>query len=134
MASWQQTVILGFVGREPELRYTPSGTAVCGFSVAVTDKWNDQQSGEKREKTTWFKCTAWKQLAETCHQYVTKGMPVMVIGTVESKAYLDREGNAQSSLELTVREIQFLGRSEQQSNGNNQDEYQPHPDDANIPF
>lgn len=109
MAGYQQVIIIGNVGREPELRYTQSGVAVCDFSVAVSRKWTDKASGQSRETTTWFKVSAWRGLAETCNQYVTKGMQVMVTGEVDASAYLGNDGTARASLEITARDIQFLG-------------------------
>jgi len=106
--SWQQTSIVGNCGRSPELRYLQSGTAVCDFSVAVSESWNDQ-SGEKKEKTTWFKVSAWGKLAEVCNQYVQKGKMVMVVGTVEARAYLDKNNQPASSLDLRARDVRFLG-------------------------
>lgn len=107
--SWQQTIIVGNCGRSPELRYLQSGTAVCDFSVAVSESWTDQQSGEKKEKVTWFKVSAWGKLAEVCNQYVVKGKQVMVVGTVEARAYLDKQNQPASSLDLRARDVRFLG-------------------------
>jgi single-strand DNA-binding protein len=104
MAGYQHTFIIGNVGREPELRYTQSGVAVCDFSVAVSRKWDGG------EETTWFRVSAWRGLAETVSQYVTKGMQVMVTGRVSASAYVGKDGEARASLELTAQDIQFLGR------------------------
>jgi single-strand DNA-binding protein len=121
---YQQTIIIGNVGRESELRYTPSGQGVCSFSVAVSRKWTDRNSNEKKEKTTWFKVSAWRQLAETCSQYVHKGMQIMVIGEVEARAYTGNDGTPQVSLELTAREVKFLGgRGERGGSGGAGDDY-----------
>ena len=109
MAGYQYIVIIGNVGRAPEMRYTQSGVAVCDFSVAVTRKWNDRQTNERREETTWFKVSAWRALAETCNQYVTKGMPIMAAGRVSASAYIGKDGEARASLELTAQDVQFLG-------------------------
>ena len=111
MAGYQYTVIVGNVGRDPELRYTQAGVAVCDFSVAVSRRWNDSASGQQREKTTWFRVSAWRGLAETVQQFVTKGMQVMVAGEVDVSAYVGQDGEARGSLELTARDIQFLGRA-----------------------
>jgi single-strand DNA-binding protein len=139
MAGYQYTIIVGNVGRDPELRYTQSGVAVASFSVAVTERWSDRQSNERREKTTWFRVSAWRQLAETVNQYVHKGMQIMVAGTIEASAYLDNSGQAAATLELTARDIQFLGsRNDPQSGGSGsgyEDYGQPPADDLNdIPF
>lgn len=145
MAGWHQTIIVGNVGREPEMRYTQSGTPVCSFSVAVTERWNDRQSSEKREKTTWYRVSCWRQLAETANRFVHKGMQIMVVGNVEANAYLNNAGEATASLELTARDMQFLGSRDGQGNegggggnagrGNYDDDYGPPPSDMNdIPF
>jgi len=110
MAGYQYTVIVGNVGRDPEMRYTQSGVAVCDFSVAVSRRWNDRTTNEAREKTTWFRVTAWRGLAETANTYVHKGMQIMVAGEVDVSAYIAQDGEARGSLELTARDIQFLGR------------------------
>jgi single-strand DNA-binding protein len=139
--SWQQTIIVGNVGRDPELRYLQSGAAVCDFSVAVSERWTDQQSGQQREKTTWFKCSAWNKQAETLNQYIRKGSQIMVIGTVEARAYLDKNNQPASSLDLRVRDFRFIGSrqdSMQQGGaggGNQQYDFAPPPDNMNeIPF
>lgn len=105
MSDFQQTIVLGNVGADPELRYTPTGLAVVGFSVAcnkVTGK------GDARTtNTTWFKCTAWRDLAETIAQHVKRGDKVQVVGTVEVSAYI-KDGAARASLDLTVQSITFV--------------------------
>lgn len=106
---YQQVIIVGNVGRDPEMRYTGGGTAVCSFSVAVSRRWNDKTTNEQRDKTTWFKVTAWRQLAETCSQYVKKGMQIMVIGEIEASAYVTQNGEPRASLELTASQVKFLG-------------------------
>lgn len=111
MAGYQYIVIVGNVGRSPELRYTQGGVAVCDFSVAVSRKWTDSASGQQREKTTWFRVSAWRGLAETVSQFVTKGMQIMVAGEVDVSAYVGQDGEARGSLDLTARDIQFLGRA-----------------------
>lgn len=110
MAGYQYTVIIGNVGRDPELRYTQSGVAVCDFSVAVNRTWTDRNTNERREHTTWFRVSAWRGLAETANQYVHKGMQIMVAGRVEASAFIGQDGEARASLDLTAQDIQFLGR------------------------
>lgn len=108
--AFEQTIIIGNVGRADDLRYTQSGKAVFSFSVAVSSSWTDKQTNEKRESTNWYKVTAWEKHAESLVKYVKKGMSVMVSGSVQASAYLDAEGKPQASLELTARDIQFLTR------------------------
>ena len=108
MAGYQQIIIIGNVGREPELKYTQAGIPLCSFSVAVTEKWT--QDGEKREKVTWYRVTAWRNLAEICDMYVTKGMQIMVSGSsIEASAYMNKNNEPAASLELTAKDVQFLG-------------------------
>ncbi|NLX10468.1 MAG: single-stranded DNA-binding protein [Chloroflexi bacterium] len=110
MAGYQYTIIIGNVGRDPELKYTQSGVAVCDFSVAVSRRWSDRNTNEQREETTWFKVTAWRGLAETTSQFVHKGMQIMVTGRITASAYIAQNGEARASLELTAQDIQFLGQ------------------------
>jgi single-strand DNA-binding protein len=107
MAGYMQLIIVGNVGKEPELKYTASGLPVCNFSVAVNTVTG---SGEQRqEKVQWVRVAAWRDLAERCNQYIRKGSQVMVIGTVEAKGYAGQDGKPQASLELNAREVRFLG-------------------------
>lgn len=110
--NFEQTIIIGNVDKDCELKYTPSGVAVASFSVAVTDKWTDSQTNEKRERTNWYKVSAWRGLAEVCGKYVKKGMSVMVSGTVTASAYMGDDGKPKASLELTARDVQFLTRTD----------------------
>ena len=107
--TWHQTIIVGNLGRDPEMRYTQDGTAVCSFSVAVSERWTDRRSGERRERTTWYRVSAWRELGETCNRFLSKGRQVMVIGRVSVNAYTNREGVASASLEMQAREVRFLG-------------------------
>ena len=120
MAGFQQTIIIGNVGRDPELRYTGSGVAVCDFSVAVTERWKDRQTNEQKERTNWYRVTCWRGLAETANNYVHKGMQIMVSGNVEASAYMGQDGEPRASLDLTARDIQFLGSRGDRAEGGNQ--------------
>ncbi|HLU11954.1 MAG TPA: single-stranded DNA-binding protein, partial [Oceanobacillus sp.] len=106
---YQQVTIVGNVGRDPELKYMPNGRPVANFTVATNERWTDKQTNERKEKTTWWRVAVWGPQAETVSQYVSKGRQVMVIGTVEARAYLDQSGQPQASLELTARDVRFLG-------------------------
>lgn len=108
---YQKIVLVGNLGAEPQMRYTPSGAPVTSFSVATSRKWTDA-NGEKQEKTTWHRVTAWRKLAETCAQYLKKGSKVLVEGEVEASAFTDRDGNARASLEVTATVVRFLGGKE----------------------
>jgi len=105
---FQRIVIVGNLGSDPEMRFTPSGVPVTSFSVAVNRRWTDS-NGEQREKTTWFRVTAWRKLAELCNQYLSKGRLVLVEGEIDASAWLDNQGNPRATLELTARNVRFLG-------------------------
>lgn len=120
--TWHQTIIVGNLGGDPELRYLQSGQAVCNFSVAVSERWRDRQSGEQRERTTWYRVAAWGPLGETCNSYLSRGRQVMVIGNVAARGYVNNNGEAAASLDLTAREVRFLGNrgDSEQGGGNRQ--------------
>ena len=105
---FSKTIIVGHLGRDPELRYTSGGQPVCSFSVATSRSWTDQ-SGQPQEKTTWFRVTAWGKLGELCNQYLTKGRLVLVEGEVDASAWSAQTGEPRASLELTARNVRFLG-------------------------
>ena len=121
MAGYEQTIIIGNVGRDPELKYLPSGSAVCNFSVAVTTRWNDRQSGERRERTTWYNCSSFNKSAEILNQYVKKGSQIMIEGTVSARAYMGNDGEPRASLDIRVNNFQFLGGRDGDGGGNYDD-------------
>ena len=105
---YQNTVVVGHLGRDPEMRYTPDGTPVTSFSIATTRRWTNGE-GQTQEKTTWFRVTAWRKLAETCNQYLTKGQLVLVAGDVDASAWSDKtSGEPRATLELRARLVRFL--------------------------
>jgi single-strand DNA-binding protein len=107
---YQNTVVVGHLGRDPEMRYTPDGTPVTSFSVATTRRWTGAD-GQQQEKTTWFRVTAWRKLAETCNQFLTKGQLVLVEGDVDASAWSDKaSGEARATLELRARVVRFLSK------------------------
>ena len=108
MASFNKIIIVGYLGRDPELRYTPDGTPVCDFSVATTERRKDK-SGEPQDVTTWFRVTAWRRLAEVAGQYLAKGKQVYVEGRLTQREWQDRDGVTRFSLDVNASDIQFLG-------------------------
>ena len=134
MASYEKYTIIGNLGRDPELRYTQAGVPVVSFSVALSETWTDKNTGERREKSKWVRVTAWKRLAEVCNEYLKKGSSVFCEGTVEVSAYM-KDGEPQASVEMTIREIQFLdSKSSRSENSQNDDGNYTPPTGTDIPF
>lgn len=117
MTTWHQTIIVGNLGRDPELRYLQSGTAVCNLNVAVSESWSDRQSGERREKTTWYRVAVWGAQAENCNQYLSRGSRVLVTGTVSARGYTNNAGEAAASLELRARDVRFMSSRQDDARG-----------------
>ncbi len=108
MASFNKIIVVGYLGRDPELRYTPDGTPVCNFSVATTERRKDR-NGEMQDVTTWFRVNVWRRQAEVASQYLKKGRQVYVEGRLTQSEYQDREGQTKTSLEIQASDIQFIG-------------------------
>jgi single-strand DNA-binding protein len=123
MAGYEQTIVIGNVGREPETRDMPSGNgSVTSFSVAVTTKWTDRQTQEKKERVTWYSVSCWNRLSDIAKQYVRKGTQIMVVGTVTARAYMDKNNQPQASLDLRAENFQLLGgRGDNMSGGSGSD-------------
>jgi single-strand DNA-binding protein len=106
--SFNRIIIVGNLGRDPELRYTPQGTPVCTFTMATNDRRKDK-SGEMQDQTTWFRITLWNRQAETASQYLHKGKSVYIEGRLRVEEYTDRDGKPRHSLEVTATDMQFIG-------------------------
>jgi single-strand DNA-binding protein len=100
-------IVIGNLGRDPEMRYTPSGQTVTSFSVASNRRYTT--NGEQREETEWFNVSAWGRLAETCNQYLTKGQQVYVEGRLSSRTYQANDGQTRFSNDIMLTDVQFLG-------------------------
>jgi single-strand DNA-binding protein len=107
--SFNKITIVGYLGRDPELRHTPQGTAVCKFPVATTEK-RKNVAGEAEEITTWFRVTVWGRQAELASEYLSKGRQVYLEGRLRLEEYIDREGHNRVSPEVTASDMQFLGQ------------------------
>ena len=106
-----KVILIGNLGSDPEMRYTPNGAAVCEFRMAVNRRYSTA-AGEQREETEWFRVTSWNRLAEIVNQYLQKGSKAYVEGRISSSAYTDREGQPRASLEVTAETVQFLDSRE----------------------
>ena len=109
MAGVNKVILVGRLGRDPELRYTPDGTAVANFSVATSDEWKDRNTGEKRERTEWHRIVAWRRLAEICGEYLSKGREVYIEGSLQTREWTDKEGQKRYTTEILARDMQMLG-------------------------
>ena len=105
--SFNKIIIVGNLGRDPELRYTPQGVAVCNFSMATNEKKRDK-SGEMQDVTTWFRVTLWRNQAENAAKYLTKGSPVYVEGRLGVEEWTDRDGNSRYTLEVQGTDMHFI--------------------------
>jgi single-strand DNA-binding protein len=113
-----KVMLIGNVGREPEMTYTPSGSAVTKFSLAVSRRWKDKSSGDNKEETTWFNIVAWERLAETCSNYVHKGSKIFVEGRFVSRDYTDKDGNKRTAFDVVITEMELLdSRNSRPSDG-----------------
>ena len=105
--SFNKIILVGNLGRDPELRYTPQGTPVCSFSMATNERRKDK-SGEMQDQTTWFRVTLWGRQAETASQYLTKGRPVYIEGRLRVEEWTDRDGKPRHTLEVHATDMQFI--------------------------
>ncbi len=106
--SFNKVIVVGNLGRDPELRYTPQGVAVCSFSMATNEKRRDK-SGESQDVTTWFKITLWREKAETAAKYLTKGSTVYIEGRLRIEEWTDRDNNNRYTLDVQATDMQFIG-------------------------
>jgi single-strand DNA-binding protein len=107
--SFNKITIVGYLGRDPELRYTPQGTAVCKLSVATTER-RKNAAGQPEEQTTWFRVTVWGRQAELANEYLSRGRQVYIEGRLRLEEYTSREGAPRMSPEVNATDIQFLGQ------------------------
>ena len=112
-----KAILVGRLGRDPEVRRTASGTAVANFSLATDEFWNDQ-SGERQRRTEWHRIVVWSRLAETCERYLRKGSLIYIEGRIQTQEWEDRDGNRRRTTEIVARNMQMLGsRSDEMGMG-----------------
>ncbi len=110
MASVNKVILIGNLGRDPEVRYTTGGTPVANFSLATTERWSDQASGERKERTEWHKVVIWGKQAEIAAEYLHKGKQVYVEGSLQTREWTDRDGNKRYTTEVRAQRFQMLGQ------------------------
>lgn len=112
MASVNKVILVGNLGRDPEVRYTPGGTPVANFTLATNERWTDP-AGEKKERTEWHRIVVWGKQAEIAGEYLRKGRQVYVEGSIQTREWTDRDGNKRTTMEIRAHRIQLLGRPEE---------------------
>ena len=117
MASVNKVILIGNLGRDPEVRYTPSGAAVCNVSVATTRNWKSKEGGERQEETEWHRVVFYDRLAEIAGEYLRKGRPVYVEGRLKTRKWQDKEGRDQYTTEIVADQMQLLGGRESGGGG-----------------
>jgi single-strand DNA-binding protein len=118
--SVNKVILIGRLGKDPELKYTPSGVAYAKFSIATDEVFKDR-AGEQQKRTEWHNIVAWNKLAEICGEYLTKGKQVYIEGSIQSRQWEDQSGNKRTSYEIVARQMTMLGSksdSERSSMGN----------------
>jgi len=108
MAGVNKVILVGHLGQDPDIRYTPDGTPVAVMSVATSQTWRDKSNGEKRERTEWSRVVAWRKLAEICGEYLAKGRQVYVEGRMQTRSW-EKDGQTHYTTEVIANEVQFLG-------------------------
>lgn len=117
MASLNKVQIIGNLGRDPEVRYTPNGNAVCNVSVATTRQWKNKDSGDRQEETEWHRVVFYDRLAEIAGEYLKKGRSVYVEGRLKTRKWQDKEGKDQYTTEIIAEQMQMLGGREGMGGG-----------------
>ena len=108
MAGINKTILVGRLGRDPEVRYTSDGRAVTSFSIATSDEWKDKDTGEKKERTEWHRIVAFGKLGEICGEYLSKGRQVYVEGKLQTRSW-EKDGVTRYTTEIVAGDVQFLG-------------------------
>ena len=116
MIGVNKVILIGNLGKDPELRYTPAGQPVATFSLATTERWNDR-NGQRQDRTEWHNIVAWGKLAELVNQYLKKGRSAYIEGRITTRSWDDKDGNKRYKTEIVANTIQFLGSAGQSSGG-----------------
>jgi single-strand DNA-binding protein len=117
MASVNKVILIGNLGKDPEVRYLPSGAAICNVTIATSRQWKDKTSGERQEETEWHRVTFFDRMAEIAGEYLKKGRPVYVEGRLKTRKYTDKDGVEKYTTEITATEMQLLGGRESGGGG-----------------
>jgi len=105
-----KAILVGNLGRDPEVRYTPDGTAVANFTIATSERWKDRNTGDQKEHTEWHRIVAFRRLGEICGEYLSKGRQVYIEGRIQTREWQDRDGNKRYTTEIVASDMKMLGR------------------------
>ena len=133
MAGINKVILVGRLGRDPEVRYTPNGVPVANFSIATSEEWKDKDTGEKRERTEWHRIEAWRRLGEICGEYLHKGKQVYIEGKLQTDAWEDRDGNKRYTTKIIAQSMQMLDSAGKGGSATSVDERHPVEEPVNIP-
>src|SRR5205809_1550164 len=115
--SVNKVILIGRLGRDPEMKYTGSGTPFCRFSIATDEGWTDKATGEKQERTEWHNIVVWDRLAEICNEYLRKGRLVYIEGALQTREWDDQDGNKRKTTEIRARDMVLLGSPAENAGG-----------------
>ncbi|MFQ5628650.1 MAG: single-stranded DNA-binding protein [bacterium] len=124
-----KVILVGRLGKDPELKYTPSGAAVANFNIATNEVWKDKD-GNPQERTEWHRLVLWHKLAETANEYLKKGSRIYVEGELRTRSWEDKEGSKRYTTEVFVRQMQFLDTKDSSGSGGS---FPPPPSDEDMP-
>lgn len=110
MASVNKVILVGNLGRDPDVRYTKSGAAVANFPIATNERWKNKETGNFEERTEWHRVVVWNRQAELCKEYLSKGRSVYIEGRLQTRQWDDKDGNKRYTTEVVAQLIQFLDR------------------------
>jgi single-strand DNA-binding protein len=132
MASLNKVMLIGNLGADPEIRYTPSGAAVANFNMATKAQWTTKE-GEKQDSTEWHRIVAWRRLGEICGEYLHKGSLVYIEGRLQTRSWEDRDGNKRYTTEIVAQGMQMLDRAGQSAEAVSTEERFPTEEPLDVP-
>ena len=127
MAGVNKVILLGYLGGDPEVRYTPGGAAVANFNIATSERWSDRDTGEKREKTEWHRIVLWNRLGEIAGEYLKKGSQVFIEGRLQTRSWEDENGLKRYVTEIIGTSLQMLGGGPTRNEQPQRPPQQPYP-------
>ena len=133
MSGVNKVILVGRLGADPEVRYTPSGATLANFNIATSDEWKDKETGEKQERTEWHRIVAWRRLGEICGEYLHKGSQVYIEGKLQTRSWEDRDGNKRYTTEIVAQNMQMLGAAGKEGRAESIDERFPVEEPITVP-